>query len=105
VLETHIVRFEKVLAKGSGYKLAGMGEAGLTFLMHLWAPKEFAVINAPIEKALKKLKVKFRESSHRKGQIFKDKTAAAKKIAAATRLRSLARTDHFLDALGKGHIG
>jgi len=98
------IRFEKVLARGSGYKLAGMAAPGLTFLMHLWEPKVFAVFNAPIDKALKKLKVRFRPASHREGQAFKDHTAAVKRIAVLTKLRSLARVDHFLDGHGKGHL-
>ncbi len=98
------IRFEKVLAS-DGYKLAGMAASGLSFLMHLWEPKAFAVVNAPIDKALKRLRVRFRASSHRGGQGFKDRTAAVKKIAELTKLRTFARVDHFLDGLGKGHIG
>jgi hypothetical protein len=98
------IRFEKVLASKSGYKLAGMAAPGLSFLMHLWEPKAFAVINAPIDKALKKLNVRFRAASQREGQAFKDHTAAVKRIADLTNLRTFARVDHFLDALGKDHI-
>jgi hypothetical protein len=98
------IRFEKVLAPRSGYKLAGMAAPGLSFLMHLWEPDAFAVINAPIDKALKRLNVRFRLAAQREGQAFKDHTAAVKTIARLTRLRSFARVDHFLDALGKGHI-
>ena len=98
------IRFEKVLARRSGYKLAGMAAPGLSFLMHLWEPNVYALINAPIDKALKKLNVRFRAASQREGQAFKDHTAAVKRMADLTNLRTFARVDHFLDALGKGHI-
>jgi hypothetical protein len=71
------VRFEKVLASGSRYKLNGMSEAGLTFLMHLWNPEEFAMVMKPLDKAFKKLQVSFgRSASRRDGQGYKDRTAA-----------------------------
>ncbi len=99
------IRFEKVLANGSGYKLSGMAASGLSFLMHLWEPSVVAILNAPIKKALKKLKVRLPRTSRREGQMLKDQTAAVKRIATLTKLRTFARVDHFLDAIGKGHIG
>jgi hypothetical protein len=99
------IRFEKLLAAGSSYKLHGLGEAGVIFLMYLWKPMEFAIINKPVDDALNRL-VKFsRSMSVRKGQGFKDRTAAVSKIAKLTRLETFGRVDHFLDAIGKGHIG
>ena len=100
------VRFEKVLAAGSPYKLKGMAEAGLAFLMHLWSPKDFAIVNKPVDKALRMLKVSFgRAASSRKGQGYKDRTAAIGKVKVVTGLKSLARVDRFLDAVSKPHIG
>jgi hypothetical protein len=99
------IRYERVLAKGSPYKLRGMGPAGTGLLMHLWAPQKFAVINGSTLQALKALKVSFgRAASQRKGQAFKDQTAAVEWLAKLTRLRSFARVDHFLDAIAKKHI-
>jgi len=43
-------------------------------------------------------------ASLRKGQGFKDRTAAWE-IVKLTRLKTFGRVDHFLDALGKKHIG
>jgi hypothetical protein len=74
------VRFEKVLATGSPYKLNGLGAAGAIFLMHLWNSSEFALVNAPIVTALRILKVA-PTLSGQKGQAFKDLTAAVKQIA------------------------
>ena len=34
-----------------------------------------------------------------------DRTAVVKEIAKWTGLKTFARVDHFLDAIGKGHIG
>jgi hypothetical protein len=99
------VRFEKMLANASPYKLHGLAEVGVICLMHLWEPKEFALIAEPVDKALKSLVDFGRPVSVRKGQGFKDRTAAAKRIAELTGLRTLGRVDHFLDAVGKGHIG
>lgn len=100
------VRFEKVLATRSPYKLNGMGEAGLTFLMHLWNPREFPVVNKPVDVGLKALKVSFgRATSRWKGQAFKDRTAAVRQIGKLTGLRTFVKVDHFLDAIAKGHIG
>lgn len=83
-----------------------MGKGGLTFLMHLWNPGEFAVIMQPVEKALKVLKVNFgRATSRREGQDYKDRTAAVRQIGKLTALKTFAQVDHFLDALAKGHIG
>jgi len=98
------VRFEKVLATGSPYKLDGLGAAGAIFLMHLWSPSEVALINAPIVDALRTLKV-VPVLSSQKGQAFKDLSASIKQIAKATKLGTLARADHFLDAIAKRHIG
>ena len=97
------VRFEKML-RNKRYKLRGLGEAGLAFLMHLWNPKEFAIINGPIDKSLKKLSVTFK-GSRRKGQALKNRTAAIHALAEQTGLKTFGRVDHFLDAIGKGHIG
>ena len=72
--------------------------------MHLWEPTVFAVVNAPIEKGLKKLKVRFRAST-RPGRAYEDRTKAVANIAKLTKLHTFARVDHFLDGLGKGHIG
>lgn len=100
------VRFEKLLASGSGYKLTGLGEAGVKFLMHLWKPKEFAVVNQPVDDALKALKFSFgQKASQRRGEAYRDRTAAIRAIARLTKLKTFARVDHFLDAIGKGHIG
>lgn len=99
-------RFEKLLVSGSGYKLTGLGEAGVIFLMHLWSPKEFAVVNQPVDDALKILKFSFgRETSQRRAEAYRDRTAAVMAVARLTKLKTLARVDHFLDAIGKGHIG
>jgi PLD-like domain len=101
----HYIRFEKLLDQ-KRYKLNGLGEAGIIFLMHLWNPKEFPVLNKPIDKALKKLKFSFgRKKSQRVGQAYKDRTAAIRKIMERTGLKTFALVDHFLDAIGKGHIG
>ena len=86
------------------YKLNGMAESGLAFLMHIWNPKEFSVVDYPVEKAFKLLKVDLR-GSKRAGQWYKDRTAATSEIAKRTGLKTFARVDHFLDAIGKGHIG
>jgi PLD-like domain len=100
------MRFEKTLASGSPYKLNGLGSVGVIFLMHLWSPKAFAVVNRPIEDAFKMLKVRFnRPASRRRGQGYKDRTAVVKEIVVRTGLGTFARVDHFLDAIGKGHIG
>jgi hypothetical protein len=100
------IRFEKILAPGGTYRLDGLGETGVAFLMHLWRPAEFAVINAPVDKGLKILQVTFgRRTSLRRAQGYKDRTAAIKHVASVTKLQNLARVDHFFDALGKGHIG
>jgi len=97
-------RFEKVLDPKSPYKLNGMGESGLAFLMHVWNPKDFSVVDYPVEKAFKLLKVDLRRSK-RAGQSYKDRTAVISAIAKRTGLKTFARVDHFLDAIGKGHIG
>lgn len=100
------VRFEKVLAKAGRFRLPGLGETGVTFLMHLWSPAVFAVVNDPVDKGLRILRVTFgRRTSLRRAQGYKDRTAAIEHIASVTGLRSFARVDHFFDALGKGHIG
>ena len=100
------VRFEKVLAPGSPYKMKGMGKGGLTFLMHLWNPGAFAVVMQPVDKALKAMKVSFSRATFRRmGQSYKDCTAAVRQIGKLAALKTLARVDHFLDALAKGHIG
>ena len=97
-------RFEKVLDPNGPYKLNGMAESGLAFLMHVWNPKEFSVVDHPVEKAFELLKVDLRRSK-RAGQWYKDRTAATSEIAKRTDLKTFARVDHFLDAIGKGHIG
>jgi hypothetical protein len=99
------VRFEKLLAKGSPHKLVGLGEVGAICLMHLWRPTEFALFAEPVDEALKTLVDFGRPLSLRKGQGFKDRTAAARQIAELTHLGTFGRVDHFLDALGKKHIG
>jgi hypothetical protein len=99
------IRFEKMLVSGSRYKLSGMGEVGLICLMHLWDPRKFALIAGPVDNALKML-VNFPQPiSLRKGQGFKDRTAAVREIAKRTGLETFGRVDHFLDAIGKRHIG
>jgi len=55
--------------------------------------------------APKKLRVRFRRGPHREGQVYRDRTGPVKRIAALTRLRTFARVEHFLGALGKGHKG
>ena len=97
-------RFEKVLDPKGMYKLSGVAESGLAFLMHVWNPKEFSVLDHPVEKAFELLKVDLRHST-RAGQWYKDRTAVTREIAKRTGLKTFARVDHFLDALGKGHIG
>lgn len=98
-------RFEKLLASDGPYKLYGLGKAGLAFLMHLWNPSEFAVINGPVDKALKSLGVRFKRALlHSEGHAFRNRTAAVRELARLTGLESFGRTDHFLDAIGKGHI-
>jgi len=99
------IRFEKVLAKGSSYKLSGMGKVGIICLMHLWKPKEFALVDEPVDNALKALVNFGRTISLLEGQGFKDRTAAVSQIAKLTGLKTFGRVDHFLDAIGKGHIG
>lgn len=98
------IRFEKVLDPKGPYKLNGMAESGLAFLMHIWNPKEFSVLDHPVEKAFELLKIDLRHSK-RAGQWYKDRTAATSEIATRTGLETFARVDHFLDAIGKGHIG
>lgn len=99
-------RFERILTSGSPYKLNGLGSVGIIFLIHLWMPGDFAVVNQPIEDAFKMLKVRFdRPVSSRLGQGYMDRTAVVKEIAKWTGLKTFARVDHFLDAIGKGHIG
>jgi hypothetical protein len=68
--------------------------------------KNFALVAKPVDNALKAI-VEFGRAniSLRKGQGFKDRTAAAIQIANLTRLKTLGRVDHFLDAIGKKHIG
>jgi hypothetical protein len=74
--------------------------------MHLWRPNDFAVVDAPVIKGLKILGVAFnRPVSLRRAQGYKDRTAAIRMVARLTGLKSFARVDHFLDALGKKHIG
>ena len=100
------VRFEKLLVSGGGYKLFGLGGAGLMFLMHLWNPKEFAILNKPVDDALRALKFSFgREMSERRWEAYRERTLAVLEIARLTKLKTLTRTDHFLDAFAKGHIG
>jgi hypothetical protein len=100
------VRFEKLLRSGGPYKLEGLASVGLIFLMHLWDQKAFAVVNQPVEDAFKALKVSFsRAASKRQGQGYKDRTAVVTEIMKRIRLKTFARVDHFLDAIGKGHIG
>jgi len=82
-----------------------MGEVGIICLMHLWNPKNFALVAKPVDSALKALVEFGRAISLRKGEGFKDRTAAAIQIANLTGLKTLGRVDHFLDAIGKGHIG
>jgi hypothetical protein len=99
------IRFEKVLASGSRYKLVGISKAGLTVLMHLWNPAEFALIMGPLDKAFKRLNISFnRTKSTREGQRYKDETAAVKHVGKLTGLNNLIRADRFLDAVAKGHI-
>ena len=82
-----------------------MGEVGFIFLMHLWNPNAFAVLNRSADDALKALRVTFgRATSRRKGQAFKDRTAAVEFIAQHTGLKTFDRVDHFIDAIGKKHI-
>lgn len=100
------VRFEQLLVSSSGYKLTGFGEAGVIFLMHLWNPKEFAVVNQPVDDALEALRFSLgRGTSQRRGEAYRDRTAAVLEIARVTKLKTFARVDHSLDAIGKGHIG
>ena len=92
-------------SEGSPYKLVGLGEVGVICLLHLWRATEFALFAEPVDKALE-TRVDFgRPASLRKGQGFKDRTAAAREIVKLTDLKTFGRVDHFLDALGKKHIG
>jgi len=63
-------------------------------------------VNEPVEEGLRALGVSFgRATSLRKGQAFKDRTAAVAHLAKLTGLKTFGRVDHFLDAIGKRHIG
>ncbi len=100
------IRFEKVLAAGNRYKLAGIGKAGLTVLMHLWNPAEFAFVMGPLKKAFRRLNITFdRTKSIPPGQRYKNETAVIKHVGKLTGLNSLVQTDRFLDAVAKEHIG
>lgn len=100
------VRLEKVLDSGSRYKLNGMKKAGLTFLMHLWSPAEFAFVMGPLDKAFKRLKITFdRTKSNREGMRYKNEIAAVKHVGKLTGLKSLIQTDRFLNAVAEAHIG
>jgi PLD-like domain len=99
------IRFEKVVDKNGQYKLNGLSTVGAICLMHFWKPSEFALVAKPVGRAIRALVDFGRPVSLRTGQGFKDRTEAAKKITRATRLQSLGRVDHFLDAIAKRHIG
>jgi hypothetical protein len=76
------------------------------FLMHLWKPNHFPVLNAPVEQALRTLDMNLdSQGSKRKAQAYKDHAAAVEAVAKLAGLRSFAQVDHFLDAIGKGDIG
>ena len=98
------LRFQKCL-RGGPYHLQGLGPAGLTFLLHLWAPSQFAIVNTPVRKALRVLKVTAMDVvTHSAGAAYRNRTEAIRHISAKLGLGSLARADHFFDAIGKKHI-
>lgn len=98
-------RFEKLLELKNNYKVPGLGEAGLAFLVHLWKPSDFPVLNASVEKAFKLLRIKFnRGKSRQTGQGYMDRTTVIREIMNRTGLETFTRTDCFLDAIGKGHL-
>jgi hypothetical protein len=100
------IRFERLCDSKGSYNLKGLGPAGLIFLLHLWNPQEFPVVDAPVEEAFKRLKVVFhRRASKRGGQAYKDRAAVIRLIADRTGLQTFSRVDHFLDAIAKDHIG
>jgi hypothetical protein len=96
-------RLEKMLATRGRYKLFGLGRAGATFLMHLMNPKAFAVVNQPVEAALRRLGLA-KAIPATIGQWYRGRTQAIRHVAKVTGLKSLARVDHFLDAIGKKHL-
>jgi hypothetical protein len=99
-------RFEKLVAPASPFKLDGFAESGVAYLMHVWDPDRFAVVNQSVEKAFKVLKIKFpHHGSKQLGRGYRDRNTAIAAIAKKTGLETFARVDHFLDAIGKGHIG
>lgn len=97
------IRFEKLLSHSSGYKVIGLGKTGLNFLMYLWRPNEFAIVNGSVKQALKQLKVQYPPTTS-DGQELKDYTTAVKQIMERTGLESFSIVDHFLDGIAKGHI-
>jgi hypothetical protein len=98
-----LVRFEHVV-KGN-YKLPGMSISGISFLMHLWKPKEYAIWNGSVDKGLRKLKISFpRPFSSHVAQGYQDCIAALQQMMRLTNLRSFKLIDHFVDAFGKGHL-
>jgi hypothetical protein len=95
---------EKLADTGSRFNLAGLGTVGLIFLLHLWEPKVFPVVNKSIETAFEVLKLNF-PKAYGTGEGYRERSVAIHEVAKRTGLRSLSRVDHFLDAIGKGHIG
>jgi hypothetical protein len=82
-----------------------MGASGLSFLMHLWNPTEYAVSNASTERAIRTLKITFgRRISVKRGQGLNDRTEVIRFIARMTGLKTFSAVDHFLDAIAKKHI-
>ena len=100
------IRFEKLLDSKGSYKCKGLGPTGLIFLLYLWKPDVFPIINGSIEMAFKILKVKFRRGlSEQYGQWYKDRSAVIREIMNFSGLKTFALMDHFLDGIGKGHFG
>ena len=99
------VRFEQVAAIDGRFRLERLGRAGVATLMHLWSPKEHGIWNDSVDRGLRLLKVKFnRTHSRHISQAYMDRSGALKAIMIKFGLRSLAKTDHFVDAFGKGHL-
>jgi hypothetical protein len=98
-------RFEEVVNVNGHYKLPGMKESGISFLMYLWNPRKYAIWNDSVDKGLKKLNIKLpRPFSKHLAQGYQDRIEVLKKIGKLIHLKSFKMIDHFVDALGKNHI-
>ena len=99
------VRFEFVAANGERHHLQGLGRAGVAMLMHLWKPREYGIWNASVDAGFNVLKVRFnRSASKHIGQAYRERTSALKMIKQEFNFGSLAETDYFVDAFGKGFL-